>query len=57
MKKLTQLATAIGFSGMCLSACPSYSIQYYVNYMTNLTEESLQNASTFSQEDWILVRE
>ena len=57
MKKLTQLAIAIGFTGMCLSACSSYSTQDYVNDMKNLTEETLQNASTYTEEDWKRVGE
>ena len=57
MKKLTQLAIAIGFTGMCLSACSSYSSQDYVNDMKKLTEETLQNASTYTEEDWKRVGE
>lgn len=57
MKKLTQLAIAIGFTGMCLSACSSYSAQDYVNDMKNLTEETLKNASTYTEEDWKRVGE
>ncbi len=57
MKKLTQLAIAIGFTGMCLSACSSYSTQDYVNDMKKLTEETLQNASTYTEEDWKRVGE
>ena len=57
MKKLTQLAIAVGFTGMCLSACSSYSAQDYVNDMKNLTEETLKNASTYTEEDWKRVGE
>ena len=57
MKKLTQLAIAIGFTGMCLTSCSSYSSQDYVNDMKKLTEETLQNASTYTEEDWKRVGE
>ena len=57
MKKLTQLAIAIGFTGMCLTSCSSYSTQDYVNDMKKLTEETLQNASTYTEEDWKRVGE
>ncbi len=48
MKKLSHLALAIGFAGICLTACTSYSAQDYVNDMKNLTEETLKNASTYT---------
>ena len=57
MKKLSHLALAIGFAGICLTACTSYSAQDYVNDMKNLTEETLKNASTYTEEDWKRVGE
>ena len=51
MKKLSHLTLAIGFAGICLTACTSYSAQDYVNDMKNLTEETLKNASTYTEED------
>lgn len=57
MKKLSHLTLAIGFAGICLTACTSYSAQDYVNDMKNLTEETLKNASTYTEEDWKRVGE
>lgn len=57
MKKLSHLALAIGFAGICLTACTSYSAQDYVDDMKNLTEETLKNASTYTEEDWKRVGE
>lgn len=57
MKKLSKLAFALGFAGLCLTACTSYSAQDYVNDMKALTEETLQNASDYTEEDWKEVGE
>ncbi len=57
MKKLSHLTFAIGFAGICLTACTSYSAQDYMNDMKTLTEETLRNASTYTDEDWKRVGE
>ena len=57
MKKLSKLTFALGFASLCLTACTSYSAQDYVNDMKALTEETLQNASTYTEEDWKEVGE
>lgn len=57
MKKLSKLAFSLGFAGLCLTACTSYSAQDYVNDMKALTEETLQNASDYTEEDWKEVGE
>ena len=57
MKKLFHLAFAIGFAGMCFTACAGYSAQDYVNDMKSLTEKTLKNASSYTEEDWKRVGE
>lgn len=57
MKKLSHLTFAIGFAGICLTACTSYSAQDYMNDMKTLTEKTLRNASTYTDEDWKRVGE
>lgn len=57
MKKLSKLAFSLGFASLCLTACTNYSAQDYVNEMKALTEETLQNASTYTEEDWKEVGE
>lgn len=55
MKRLTSFS--LGLAGMLLVACSSYSTQDYVNDMKKLTEETLRNASTYTEEDWKRVGE
>lgn len=57
MKNLSKLILALFITGCSLSACSSYSTQDYVNDMKKLTEETLQNASTYTEEDWKRVGE
>lgn len=57
MKNLSKLILALFIIGCSLSACSSYSTQDYVNDMKELTEETLQNASTYTEEDWKRVGE
>lgn len=57
MKRLMQLALAASFAGICLSACSGYSAQDYVSDMKALTEETVRNAASYSEEDWKRVSE
>lgn len=56
-EKLFHFALAIGFAGMCFIACAGYSAQDYVNDMKSLTEKTLKNASSYTEEDWKRVGE
>lgn len=55
MKRLTLFT--LGFAGICLTSCSSYSAQEYLNDMKTLAEETLQNASTYTDDDWKRVGE
>lgn len=57
MKYLAKQAIMLFIAGCCMTSCASYDAEDYVNDMKALTEETIRNASTYTEEDWERVGE
>ncbi len=57
MKNLSKLAIVSLIAGCSMVSCTSYSAEDYMNDMKTLTEETIRNASDYTEEDWKRVGE
>ena len=56
-KNLSKLLLLLAIGGSSLTACSHYTAEEYLNEMRELTEETLKNASSYTDEDWKKVGE
>ena len=56
-KNLSKLLLLLAIGGSSLTACSSYTAEDYRNEMRELTEETLKNASSYTEKDWEKVGE
>lgn len=56
-KNLAKMLITAVICGSCLTACIGYTAEDYAREMKELAEETMQNASSYTEEDWKEVGE
>lgn len=51
-KNLAKMLITAVICGSCLTACTGYTAEDYAREMKELAEETMQNASSYTEEDW-----